>query len=543
MSQHTDPPAPTDGCAPPGHHRGPVVDIGARTALDLVDRETAARPDAFAVREQGRRPVSYAELDRLASTVTDRLLGEFGVGPGDTVLIAARAGVDFTAAVLGTLRAGVAYLPVDMTYPRERIEQIFRSSSARLMVLDDGVRGPAVPGTDTPTTTLTRLLVEYADPPPPRPRIAPEDASYVIFTSGSTGAPKGIVQTHRTLANLAAWQAGGSGLGRERRVLQCAPLTFDVSVQEIFYTLASGGCLYVPRPEVRRDPRDLMDYIIGEAVEVVDFPQSLIDILMSLPVTLEDAPALRHVISAGETVRVTPELSGLLTRRPEITLHNHYGPAENHMVTSHSVSASRGNLEPRPPVGALVWNTYIRILDEELAPVPDGEVGEVYIGGVGVARGYTDPELTRTVFVADPFVPGARLYRTRDRGVWRTADGTLQLLGRIDDLIKVRGNAVEPREPETRLAALPGVKDAAVFGVARADGGTELHAALTGDPPPAQELRRSLLAVLPDYMVPVRWWVTDELPYSANGKLDRRALPGPGARQLAVVPHQSNASR
>ncbi|MBL1082324.1 amino acid adenylation domain-containing protein [Streptomyces actinomycinicus] len=534
---HRDPPDED-----PAAHRGPVVDIGAATVLDLVDRETAARPDAWAVREQGRPPVSYAELDRLADTVAAHLAGEFGIGHGDTVLIAARAGVDFTAVVLGTLRAGAAYLPVDMTYPRERIEQILGSSSARLTVLDEGVPGPAAERPDTATTTLTRLLAEYPDPPPPRPRLGPGDAAYVIFSSGSTGAPKGIVQTHRCLANLAAWQADGSGLGRGRRVLQCAPLTFDVSVQEIFYTLASGGCLYVPDPEVRRDPRDLIAFIIDEQVEVVDFPQSLIDILMSLPTTLAHAPALRHVISAGETVRVTPALEELLTSRPEITLHNHYGPAENHMVTSHSMSVERGNLEPRPPVGSLVWNTYIRILDEDQVPVPDGEVGEVYIGGVGVARGYTDPELTRTVFVADPFRPGARLYRTRDRGVWR-ADGTLQLLGRIDDLIKIRGNAVEPREPESRLTGLPGVKDAAVFGVARADGGTDLHAALTGDPPPPQELRRALLAALPDYMVPVRWWVTDELPYSANGKLDRRALPGPGARQLAVVPHQSNVSR
>ncbi|WP_411146534.1 amino acid adenylation domain-containing protein [Streptomyces sp. x-80] len=522
-----------------------MVDTGVSTVLDLIDREVAARPGAPAVREPGRE-TTYAELDRLADGVAARLEREFGIARGDTVLIAARAGADFTAAVLGTLRAGAAYLPVDTAYPPERIEQILRASSAGLLVLADP---GALDTTSAPGTRVTDLACLVApdsagDPVPAAVRRppAPEDPAYVIFSSGSTGVPKGIVQTHRCLANFIAWQVDGSGLGRGRRVLQVAPLTFDVSVQEMFYTLASGGCLHVPETHVRRDPRDLMDFVIAERIEVVDFPQSLIDVVMTLPTNFEHAADLRHIISAGETVRVTPALEGLLTRRPEITLHNHYGPAENHMVASHSMRAGDRNLEPRPPVGSLVWNTYIYLLDEQGAPVPDGEVGEVYIGGVGVALGYTDPELSGTAFVPDPFRPGARLYRTRDRGVWR-ADRTLQLLGRMDDLIKVRGNAVEPREVEARLADFPGVRDAAAFAVVRADGAVELHAALTGTPPPAPELRRALLAVLPDYMVPVRWWLVEGLPVSPNGKLDRKALPGPGAQPLSLVPHHSNASQ
>ncbi|MEV0411669.1 amino acid adenylation domain-containing protein [Streptomyces sp. NPDC050448] len=530
--------------APPPGHAGPVVDTGVSSVLELIDREVAAHPGAPAVREPGRE-VTYAELDRLADTVASRLGRDFGIGRGDTVLIAARAGADFTAAVLGTLRVGAAYLPVDTTYPPERIEQILRASSAALLVLaDPGALDTGASGTRA--TGLAGLVAPdpagSAAPAAVRRAPAPQDPAYVIFSSGSTGNPKGIVQTHRCLANFISWQVDGSGLGRGRRVLQVAPLTFDVSVQEMFYTLASGGCLHVPEPHVRRDPRDLIDFVIDERIEVVDFPQSLIDVVMTLPTNFEHAADLRHIISAGETVRVTEALEGLLTRRPEITLHNHYGPAENHMVASHSMSGAAGNLEPRPPVGSLVWNTYVYVLDEHGVPVPDGEVGEVYIGGVGVALGYTDPELSRTAFVPDPFRPGARLYRTRDRGVWR-ADQTLQLLGRIDDLIKIRGNAVEPREVEARLAGFTGVKDAAAFAVVRADGAVELHAALTGDPPPAPELRRALLAVLPDYMVPVRWWLVDGLPVSPNGKLDRKALPGHGAQPLSLVPHQSNASR
>ncbi len=530
--------------SPPPGHAGPVVDIGVFTVLELIDREMAAHPGAPAVREPSRE-VTYAELDRLADTVAGRLVREFGIARGDTVLIAARAGADFTAAVLGTLRAGAAYLPVDMTYPPERVEQILRASSAALLVLAD----PGAPVTGASGTRMTALAglvapdaADGAAPVDVRRVPAPEDPAYVIFSSGSTGVPKGIVQTHRCLANFVSWQVDGSGLGRRRRVLQVAPLTFDVSVQEMFYTLASGGCLHVPEPQVRRDPRDLIDFVVDERIEVVDFPQSLIDLVMTLPTNFEHAADLRHIISAGETVRVTEALEGLLTRRPEITLHNHYGPAENHMVASHSMSGAAGNLEPRPPVGSLVWNTYIYLLDERGVPVPDGEVGEVYIGGAGVAPGYTDSELTGTAFVPDPFRPGARLYRTRDRGAWR-ADQMLQLLGRIDDLIKIRGNAVEPREVEARLMSFLGVQDAAAFAVVRADGAVELHAALTGDPPPALEMRRALLAALPDYMVPVRWWLVDGLPVSPNGKLDRKALPGHGAQPLSLLPHHSNASR
>ncbi|WP_170068019.1 amino acid adenylation domain-containing protein [Lentzea guizhouensis] len=520
---------------------GPVVDIGATTVLEFIDRECAAHPHAPAVQAPGR-VVSYAELDQLADTVAHRLVSEHGVGPSDTVAIAAQAGIEFTAALLGTLRAGAAYLPIDITYPRQRIEQIFRASHAKLIAItpDTGAdllleRDDIQSGSGS-TTTLESLLAAPGEVEPAlvRPAIDPSDPAYVIFTSGSTGAPKGIVQTHRCLANFVAWQVADSGLGRGRRVLQSAPLSFDVSVQEIFYTLASGGCLCVPDKDTKSDVRALVDFIVDEEVEVVDFPQSLIETIMSLPTNFQHAPALRHIVSAGEVVRITPALEALLEQRPELTIHNHYGPAENHMVLSHSMSSPRGNVEPLPPVGSLIWNTYVYILDENERPVADGEIGEIYIGGAGVARGYTDPVLTESAFVPDPFRPGSRVYRTRDRGSWRP-DGIVQLHGRMDDHIKIRGYSVEPREVETHVAQLPGVHSVAVFGARRPGGAAELQAAVVGEPPSVMELRRSLLAVLPDYMVPVRWWLVEDFPFSPNGKLNRNALPGPAARPLPTV--------
>ena len=522
-------PAPSRGrrYAAVSWHAGPVVDIGVGTVLDLIDRVVAAQPDDLAVREPGRS-ATYAELGRLADVVADRLTRHLGIGRGDVVMIAAEAGVAFTAAVLGTLRAGAAYLPVDTSYPRHRLQVIYRASRAGLLVqgnrhdesLQDGGAGRRI--------ALDDLVADGQTGAPTADRSAPApgDAAYVIFSSGSSGAPKGIVQTHRCLANFTSWQVAASGLGRARRVLQAAPLSFDVSVQEIFSTLAGGGCLCVPDADVRRDPRELVDFIVAERIEVVDFPQSLLDAVMRLPKNLAQAPDLRHIISAGETVRVTTELRALLTARPELVMHNHYGPAENHMLASCSMSREAGNIEEQPPVGALVWNTYIRIMDDEGRDVPDGQVGEIYIGGAGLALGYTDPALDATAFVSDPADPAARLYRTRDRGLWR-ADGMLKLLGRVDDLIKIRGNGVEPREVEAAFAAIPGVRDVAAFAVRRGDN-VELHAALTGSPPPARELRRQLLSLLPAYMVPFGWWLVPELPVSPNGKLDRRGRRHPG---------------
>ncbi len=516
-----------------GHH-GPVValDPGIDTVLDLVAAQVRRCPDAPAVR-QGRDRISYRELDLLADQIASLLRDEFGIGTEDVVLVAAEAGIAFCAVVLATLRAGAAYLPVDTTYPRHRIEHIMAASGATLRVVSHAPEA----GSGERSVVLDEL-VAAARRRPVEPLAGPcpaaTDAAYVIFTSGSTGRPKGIVQTHRCLVNFVSWQVSAAGLGSGRQVLQAAALSFDVSVQEIFYTLASGGCLVVPPAEVRRDPRELIDFIIDEGIEVLDLPQSLIDAIMGQPVSFRDAPRLRHIISAGETVRVGPELAALLADRPELSLHNHYGPAENHMVASHTVNAALGNIEPLPPVGSLVWNTYIYLLNEQLQPVPDGAEGELYIGGVGVARGYTDATLTGAVFLDDPFRPGARLYRTRDRACWRP-DGTLALLGRIDDMVKIRGNAVEPAEVEAVLSGLPGVSAAAVFGRARRDGAVELHAALVGGPPSALELRRELLARLPDYMVPVRWWRVDRLPSSPNGKLDRQALPGPDAAPLSLI--------
>jgi amino acid adenylation domain-containing protein len=501
------------------------------SALALVDRAVAELPDEPAV-EDAVRSYTFAELDAAASAVAYRLADRWGVCREDVVLLVMEPSFDFVACMLGVLRSGAAYLPVDPAYPRERIELIRVSARTKLQLADSsGTR--AAPG-----MPFERLAPLELDPPAAgwiRPEPGPDDAAYLIFTSGSTGRPKGIVQTHRCLGNFVAWQVEDSGLGCRRRVMQFAPLAFDVSVQEILYTLASGGCLVLTDAELRRDPVMLTRFVAERAVEVVDLPPSLIQLLLELPRTIEHAPALAHVISAGEPLRITPELRRVLERRPDLSLHNHYGPAETHMLASHTMSAAAGNLEEHPPVGRQIRNMRAYVLDEDGRPVPDGEPGEVYIAGAGVARGYTDPALDVGAFVPDPSHPGERMFRSRDRGRLRS-DGALEIHGRLGDMVKVRGYRVEPREVEARLAEHPAVRGAAVFRGRTAAGRDELQAAVVAarGRPAGDELRAHLARTLPSYMLPARWWRVEELPRSPNGKVDRARLPGAGAIPIAA---------
>jgi amino acid adenylation domain-containing protein len=356
--------------------------------------------------------------------------------------------------------------------------------------------------------------------------------AYVIYTSGSTGRPKGIAMSHGSLCNLTSWQIRRSTLARPK-TMQFAPLSFDVSFQEIFTTWCSGGVLILLPEEYRRDSCALLEYLREKSIERLFLPfvalQQLADAARQFEAEL---PELREVIVAGEQLQITSSISGWFARMPNCILENQYGPSESHVVSAFRLSGPAGEWPPLPPIGRPIANTRLFILDCNLQPVPVGVPGELYIGGVQVARGYLNrPELTAEKFIPDFFdeEPGARMYKTGDLARY-LPDGNIEFLGRIDHQVKVRGFRIEPGEIEAVLGRHPGVRESVVLAREDEPGDRRLVAYVvpkTGEIPIVGGLRRFLAEKLPDYMIPSSFVVLDALPLTPSGKVDRRALPAP----------------
>ncbi|WP_219910906.1 non-ribosomal peptide synthetase/type I polyketide synthase [Saccharothrix carnea] len=479
---------------------------------ELVERRAGRVPDAVALLGDGVE-VRYRELDERANQVAHRLRAR-GVGRGDVVAVLLPRGHDLVTAVLGVLKSGAAYLPLDPGLPTARSAFYVEDSGATLVLTT-----AAVPAEHPALAGLPVLLVEDVDrglPVGPVPgRTSPDDPAYCIYTSGSTGRPKGVLVPHRGPVNLVRWH-----LGRHEplRTAQWTSLSFDVSVQEVFTTLAAGATLVLVDGEARHD---LAAVVARYRVERLFLPFTPLKYLVEAQPEL---PSLREVYSAGEPLVLTPALRRFLARHPECRLYNQYGPTEaSVIVTSHRVDPEG---EPHPPIGTPIDGVRLRVVDASGRDVPVGVAGELHIGGLPVALGYVGQD--SAAFAPDPDEPGARVYRTGDLVRWRS-DGTVEFLGRLDDQVKIRGHRVEPGEVEVVLAGLDGVANAAV--VVRPDvrGEPELVAYVVPEraATDVSAFRRELARVLPDYLVPRRWVVLDRLPYTVNGKLDRDRLPVP----------------
>jgi amino acid adenylation domain-containing protein/non-ribosomal peptide synthase protein (TIGR01720 family) len=481
---------------------------------DVVGRQAALTPDATAV-VCGDVALTFAELDANANRLAHRLIAA-GAGPERVVGLRLPRSADVVVAVLGVLRSGAAYLPIDPGLPAERVE--FLLADARpVLVLDE----------------LGDLSAHPADDPAVPVRA--EHAAYVIYTSGSTGRPKGVVVDHGNLAALHhdhRLDLTGPLAGPQRFALTAA-FSFDTSLEGLLF-LAAGHELHVIDEDLRLDPPALVRYLADHRITAVDLTPTYATQLVSAGL-LDAGVAL--VLIGGEAA--TESLWQALAGCPDLTAVNYYGPTE---VT---VDATVRTLTPgsRPLIGRPLRTVRAYVLDTELRPVPVGVPGELYLAGPQVARGYLGRAgLTARRFVADPFgAPGTRMYRTGDRVRW-TADGELDYLGRADDQVKIRGFRVEPGEVAAVLRGLPGVRDAAV--VARHDGATgpRLVAYLVGG---TEDPRAALARVLPDYLVPAAFVTLDELPLTASGKLDRRALPAPDltAADDTFVPPRTEAER
>ncbi|NDZ58157.1 amino acid adenylation domain-containing protein [Streptomyces anulatus] len=506
---------------------GPDTPLPGRTLVDLVREQAARTPAAEALRD-GDRSWSYGEFDTEADRLAG-LLAEHGVRRGDTVAVALPRSAELVLAVHAVQRAGAAYLPLDPTQPAARIGSQLADGEAVLLITDPAAPLPEEAVGDLPVLDVTAdevpRFTTVLDPP------RPADPAYLLFTSGSTGRPKGVLVPHGAVANRLRWAQDTYRLTGDDRVLLKTPATFDVSVWELFWPLLAGATLVAAGPEDHRDPAALARLLREHRVTTVHFVPSMLTAFTAVAAP-DDCATLRRVLASGETL--TPAAAGgLLRLAPGAELHNLYGPTEAAVdVTAHPVTAAdvtSGHI----PIGRPVWNTTTLVLDARLRPAPPGAAGELYLAGAQLAHGYHGrAALTATRFVADPYgPPGSRLYRTGDLARLR-ADGALEHLGRVDDQIKLRGQRVEPGEIRAVLDAHPEIAAAAV--VAHEDTATgATH--LIGYVVPRTEdgsalpvgLDEHLAARLPAHLVPTALIPLPALPVTANGKLDRAALPAP----------------
>ncbi|WP_328222227.1 non-ribosomal peptide synthetase [Streptomyces sp. NBC_00310] len=528
------------------HPTGEERLVPESTLAEGFAAQVARTPDATAVVFEGER-LSYAELDARAEELAVRLRGR-GAGPGAFVAVAVPRSAELMVALLGVLKSGAAYLPVDLDYPADRVAHMLADSGATTVVTLSAT-ADRLPQASRPSHTPERtvpslpsvpsvLLLDAPDDEPasdPTAPVAarPDDPAYLIYTSGSTGLPKGVVVTHRAVVNRLAWTQGEYGLGPDDRVLQKTPSSFDVSVWEFFWPLLEGATVVLARPDGHRDPVYLAGLVREQAVTTMHFVPSMLEAFLQHDEVTGDptwSASLRRVLSSGEALPVTAASRWhALTGVP---LHNLYGPTEAAVDVTYHPYASGEDHGASVPIGRPVWNTGLRVLDACLRAVPDGVPGELYLTGVQLARGYhARAALTAERFTADPYgPPGSRMYRTGDL-VRRRADGVIEYLGRTDRQVKLRGNRIELGEIEAALVRLPEVAQAAV--TVRDDalvayvvpvGGAEVNG-----------LREALAGSLPSPMVPATWVALDALPLTPSGKLDRAALPAPQALRGTVT--------
>ncbi|MFE9492451.1 amino acid adenylation domain-containing protein, partial [Streptomyces sp. NPDC006641] len=495
-----------------------AAEIPDKTVHRLVERQAAATPEAVAVR-CGEVALTYRELGERA----DRLAVELrrhGAGPETLVGLALPRSADLVVAMLGILKAGAAYLPIDPKYSSDRL--VFMLEDARpVLLLTDRATGPVLPATDVPRLHLEDVdLGTQADRGVLPTDLRPDNLAYVMYTSGSTGTPKGAALTHANIVNPVTRLAEILGSGPASRMLGAASINFDISVFEYFLTLITGGCV-----EVVRDVLVLGEGGDWEGRVVHTVPSALGEVLGRCTGELR----LDTVVLAGEAF--PPELlHKIRTVMPGTRVINGYGQTEDFYATTFAVPDDWDG-EGGMPIGAPLSNMRVYVLDGALNPVPPGAVGELYVAG-RVGRGYYGrPGLTAERFVADPFGPaGERMYRTGDLAR-RTAEGHLEFAGRNDSQVKVRGFRVEPHEIEAAIAAYPEVERAVVIARDGRGSSKQLIAyavrAEGAEGPDVREVREFLAERLPDYMVPAAIVAMDRLPLTPNGKLDRAALPEP----------------
>ncbi|MFD3744427.1 amino acid adenylation domain-containing protein [Nocardia sp. NPDC058633] len=496
--------------------------------LDGYRRAVEAHPDTVALAYEGTE-LTYREFDERVNRLA-RLLVRQGVGAESLVGLAVRRSLDLVVGMYAIVTAGGAYVPLDPDHPAERIAHVLDTAQP-VCVLTTSTDAVDVPA-GTPVITMdTVALAGFSGAPLAaaeliRP-VLPQHPAYVIFTSGSTGRPKGVAVSHAAIDNQIAWMLAEYPLGPGDVYLQKTATTFDVSLWGYFMPLRSGAKLLVATHDGHRDPAYIAETIAAQSVTVTDFVPSMLTVFAAHTAP-GSIPTLREVFAIGEAL--PPETVSAMRAVSTAQVHNLYGPTEAAVSVTYRPASEtdRGSV----PIGVPQWNTRVYVLDSRLRPVPAGVVGELYLAGDQLARGYVArPDLTADRFVANPFESGVRMYRTGDLVVWRTVDDapTLEYLGRTDFQVKFRGQRIELGEIETALLAQSAISQAVAL-VADSPGGEQLVAYVV--PKPGERVEQaSLLATigesLPAYMIPAVLVELAEFPLNPSGKLDRKALPAP----------------
>jgi amino acid adenylation domain-containing protein/non-ribosomal peptide synthase protein (TIGR01720 family) len=483
-----------------------------------VSRWAGQEPARIAI-EFGEARLSYDELERWSNRVAHRLR-RLGVGTDTLVGVYMERSLELIVGILGILKAGGAYVALEPAHPVERLRLMAERAKLDLILttadLNARIRLPA----SIAALCLDQDYCEDEIDSAPAVAIHPEQLAYVLYTSGSTGQPKAAGNTHRGLSNRLAWMQSAYVLRSGEGVLQKTPIGFDVSVWELLWPLRVGARMVLAAPGAHRDPAELVRLIQAHRITTLHFVPSMLQEFLRAD-GIEACQTLKHVICSGEALE--GELaSALFMRLPQIGIHNLYGPTECAIDVTHWACNRSVDFNRAIPIGKPIAQTIIRILDRDMSPVPEGVVGELYLGGWGVGRGYWGQgALTAERFVPDPYgQPGDRLYRSGDIGYWRT--GVIEYVGRVDEQIKLRGQRIELGEITSQLLRQSGVREAAAL---VQEG--YIVGYVTGDQLDAEVLRKGLRDYLPEAMVPAKLMVLEHLPKTVNGKLDRKALPAP----------------
>jgi len=469
-----------------------------------------------------QKKITYKELADQSSIIAAFLQQKIQI-PGQTIGILMERGIEAIVSILGILKAGHHYMPLDASYPLKRLEYMMRKSECQHLIHSGNITYPF----QHVNFHEFQQIIENKTNTYQKSPYSDSDIVYLLFTSGSTGKPKGVLMPYRSLNNLICWQSENSVAGLASKTLHFAPLSFDVSFQEIFATLTTGGILVIASEETRKNPGLLLNLLLTEKIERIILPNIALQILSDEAIKSQThLNSLKEVITSGEQLKISKRIRDFI-QLTQADLINQYGPTETHVITSHRLKKDEiDNWPELPPIGKAIDNCHVYLLNEQLEKVSNGIEAEIYLSGLALAEGYVNnPELTNASFIENPFVKGQKIYKTGDIGKLNSS-GEIEFSGRKDEQVKIRGFRVELGEIEVQLTAIEGVSEAAVVARESYGGNKTLIAYLqTTQQINIPNIRAKLADSLPEYMIPAFFEFISEFPKTPSGKLDKKSVP------------------